>query len=187
MRWKKNERHCRPKANLKRHINSILWHKTRILITNFARLNNHQKNIISLRCFGIRVDPSRINGHHRLEAKRTFSVSFRFVSITITPLCSRFPLSYAALFFVSFSGTTHLGNKNKGREADTIEKHKKTARKTSREKKECLMIFLSLNKIFWFCSFWLLFRICSLAKNNLWNWTHWCPLAGTELNRLLCC
>lgn len=43
------------------------------------------------------------------------------------------------LFTICFSGTTHLGNKNKGREADTIEKQKQEKRAG---KKECLMIFI---------------------------------------------
>lgn len=81
-------------------------------------------------------------------AKSIFSFfSFRFVSITITSLAGRF--YYRLLLFL---GTTHLGNKNKGREADTIEKQKPAAKKKKQknraEKKECLMIFLSLNKIF---------------------------------------
>lgn len=42
-----------------------------------------------------------------------------------------FLLSFAAFFFDL--GTTHLGNKNKGREADTIEKQK--AAKKPREQR----------------------------------------------------
>lgn len=82
--------------------------------------------------------------------KKSFPVSFsfRFVSMTITLL--RFLLYYLELLF-SFSGTTHLGNKNKGREADTIEKQRQ--KKATEEKGMLNDIFFSLNKIFWFCSF----------------------------------
>lgn len=121
--------HCRPKANLKRHINSILWHKTRILITNFARLTITRKILLPFffSCssfFRQQGDPNRINGHHRMAKSISSLFSFRFVSITITSLAGRF--YYRLLLFL---GTTHLGSKNKGREADTIEKQKPAAKK----------------------------------------------------------
>lgn len=138
----RSRKHSRPKANLKRHINSILWHKTRILITNFARLNNHQKNIISCVCCG--MDRSRVPteltgiiGAACSRTKKKSPVSLPF-SICFNNNNSSCMLSFSTIsacrfrdvvFFVCCccpdSGTTHLGNKNKGREADTIEKQKK--------------------------------------------------------------